>query len=78
MKLIVNNTGVFLDNQKVRHVTKIDLIELMPGSPKVVALQLEVDEVDTKPCICRPGTLPTSTSGTCAVPPSPWISWLPA
>lgn len=43
MKLIVNNTGVFLDNQKVRHVTKIDLIELMPGSPKVVALQLEVD-----------------------------------
>lgn len=54
MKLTVNNTGVFLDTQKIRHVTKIDLIELMPGSPKVVALQLEVDEVDIQASIEAP------------------------
>ena len=54
MKLTVNNTGVYLDTQKIRHVTKIDLIELMPGSPKVVALQLEVDEVDIQASIEAP------------------------
>lgn len=54
MKLTVNNTGVYLDNQKIHHVTKIDLIELMPGSPKVVALQLEVDEVDIQASIEAP------------------------
>lgn len=53
MKLTVNNTGVYLDNQKIHHVTKIDLIELMPGSPKVVALQLEVDEVDIQASISK-------------------------
>ena len=54
MRLTVNNTGVYLDTQKIRHVTKIDLIELMPGSPKVVALQLEVDEVDIQASIEAP------------------------
>lgn len=54
MKLTVDNTGVYLDNQKIHHVTKIDLIELMPGSPKVVALQLEVDEVDIQASIEAP------------------------
>lgn len=54
MKLTVNNTGVYLDTQKIRHVTKIDLIELMPGSPKVVALQLEVDEVNIQASIEAP------------------------
>lgn len=62
MKLIVNNTGVFLDNQKVRHVAKIDLIELMPGSPKVVALQLEVDEVDIQASIFKEVTLNKASS----------------
>lgn len=62
MKLIVNNTGVFLDNQKVHHVTKIDLIELMPGSPKVVALQLEVDEVDIQASIFKEVTLNKASS----------------
>ena len=54
MRLTVNNTGVYLDTQKIRHVTKIDLIELMPGSSKVVALQLEVDEVDIQASIEAP------------------------
>lgn len=45
MKLKVDKTGVYLDEFRILGVKKIDLIDLRPSS-KIVALQIDVDEVD--------------------------------
>lgn len=45
MELKVDKTGVYLDEFRILGVKKIDLIDLRPSS-KIVALQIDVDEVD--------------------------------
>lgn len=46
MKLTVNKSGVFLDDQKVQNCTRVDVENISPIKGMEVVLHVHVDEAD--------------------------------